>query len=92
MGMDWQVTATTLFCNEVADEVTLLVYPDWSVKCTGMEKFAVSSGSGTQQLKKMFAAKKNADCKGTNCPDMSRYLEKLKNEERNKSTQSRSSS
>jgi hypothetical protein len=38
--VNWQVTATTVFCDAVDDEVTIIVYKDWSVKCTGHEKYA----------------------------------------------------
>ena len=31
--MDWIVTATTLFCDVVGDWVTIMVYPDDTVKC-----------------------------------------------------------
>ena len=33
--VDWQVTATTIYCDAVDDDVTLLVYKDGSAKCTG---------------------------------------------------------
>ncbi len=36
---NWQVTATTVYCDAVDDEVTLLVYKDWSTKCTGYSKY-----------------------------------------------------
>jgi hypothetical protein len=81
MGMDWQVTATTLYCEAVADEVTLLVYPDWSVKCTGQEKYAGLHKAGAEQLKRRPAKKKSLDCQGINCPTVSAYLNKLKFEE-----------
>jgi hypothetical protein len=82
MSVDWQVTATTLYCEAVADEVTLLVYPDWSVKCTGVNKYGNSGTSGKEFVKKP------AGCIGIDCPVVARYLNKLKNEEENKSTSS----
>jgi hypothetical protein len=74
MNMDWQVTATTLYCEAVADEVTLLVYPDWTVKCTGLIKYGNSAKSG----------KKPAGCKGIDCAVVTAYLNKLKSEEESK--------
>jgi hypothetical protein len=76
MNMDWQVTATTLYCEAVADEVTLLVYPDWTVKCTGLVKYSNSGKSG----------KKTAGCKGIDCAVVTAYLNKLKREEESKTT------
>ena len=38
--VNWQVTATTLYCDTVNDEVTILVYKDWSVMCTGYTKYS----------------------------------------------------
>jgi hypothetical protein len=32
---DWQLTATTIFCDDCGVEVTIIVYKDRKVKCTG---------------------------------------------------------
>ena len=40
--VDWQVTAVTINCSAVAEEVTIIVKNDWSVQCTGFEKLAAS--------------------------------------------------
>ena len=80
MGVDWQVTATTLYCEAVADEVTVLVYPDWSVKCTGLNKYRNSDTSGKKLMKK------SAGCTGIDCQVVTTYLNKLKSEEAHKST------
>jgi hypothetical protein len=29
---DWQITATTIYCDAVDDDVTIIVYKDWSTK------------------------------------------------------------
>ncbi len=31
---NWQVTATTIVCDEVGEEATIMVYKDWSAACT----------------------------------------------------------
>ena len=36
---DWQVTATTIYCDAVDDDVTIMVYKDWTTKCTGYRKY-----------------------------------------------------
>jgi len=45
--IDWQVTAVTVHCDAVKEEVTIIVKNDWSIKCTGFEKHAVNC-KGTQ--------------------------------------------
>ncbi len=39
---NWQVTATTIYCDAVDDDVTILVYKDGSAKCTGYKKYVES--------------------------------------------------
>lgn len=34
--VNWQITAKTIYCDIVRDEVTIMVKKDWSVQCTGM--------------------------------------------------------
>ena len=62
----WQVTATTVRCDAVDDEITLLVYRDWSVKCTG------SRGEGSVR---------RSGCTGPECRLALDYMQKLMAEE-----------
>ncbi|MDD4860216.1 MAG: hypothetical protein PHR56_08485 [Dehalococcoidales bacterium] len=41
---DWQVTATTVRCESVDDEVTIMVSRDGTVKCTGYQKSKKPAG------------------------------------------------
>jgi hypothetical protein len=43
---DWRVTATTIYCAAVADEVTMMVYRDFTTRCTGLAKYGQSGCSG----------------------------------------------
>jgi hypothetical protein len=36
---DWQLTATTIFCEDFNDEVTIMVYKDGKTRCTGYDAF-----------------------------------------------------
>ena len=72
--VDWQVTAATLLCKEVNGEVTLLVYKDWSVKCTGYSKYSVT-GKATKRNSHSPA------CQGTECELATEYRKKLQAEE-----------
>jgi hypothetical protein len=38
--VDWEITATTIYCKAVDDEVTLLVSADGTCRCTGRQKYA----------------------------------------------------
>jgi hypothetical protein len=59
---NWQITATTIDCDAVADEVTIIVYKNGSVKCTWFSKY------GNQNTNK---------CLGPLCDYMKSYREKL---------------
>jgi hypothetical protein len=72
MMVNWQITAATLRCDLVHDEVTVLVYKDWSVKCTGHQKYA-----STKSKKRTG----NPVCEGPDCRMAQDYLKKLKEEE-----------
>ena len=80
--VNWQVTATTLVCDSIAEEVTILVYPDWTVKCTGHEKYAKNRSASLDLLKKSLVMKKTLDCKGLDCPQIVEYKLKLEDEEK----------
>lgn len=67
---NWQITAATLRCDTVNDEVTLLVYRDWSVKCTGAAKHTQTGRGNGRRV-----------CQGTNCSLAQAYLKRLRNEE-----------
>jgi hypothetical protein len=36
---DWQMTATTIFCDDIGEEVTIMVYKDGKTRCTGYDLF-----------------------------------------------------
>ena len=36
---DWQVTATTIYCDAIDDDVTIIVHKDWTTTCTGYSKY-----------------------------------------------------
>ena len=49
---DWQVTATTIYCDAVDDDVTLIVDKDWNVRCTGYTRYLTNPGKETAGLLK----------------------------------------
>ena len=79
----WQVTATTIYCDAVDDDVTLLVYKDKSAKCTGYKKY---SGSITKETAKLLKKKgkklgRELRCEGPECSRVIEYRDKLRAEE-----------
>jgi hypothetical protein len=72
--VNWQVTAATLRCDVIGEEVTLLVHKDWSVKCTAYSKIAATR-------KKALKNDSSQPCEGTQCKIASDYVKRLQSEE-----------
>jgi len=75
---DWEITATTIFCDDVDDEVTIIVNQDGTVKCTGSQKYAKASKETAKELKKK--SKKTGKllaCKGAACSKVKKYRNEL---------------
>jgi hypothetical protein len=78
------VTATTIYCDAVDDEVTILVYKDWSTKCTGYRKYAESLDKERAKMlqKKGKRLGRNLKCEGPQDYRVTDYRDKLIAEER----------
>jgi hypothetical protein len=76
--VDWQVTAKTIYCEAVEDEVTVIVYKDGSTLCTGFKKYdkpnSVTIGIIKEKAKKL---KRPLKCEGQQCPRVTQYKEKI---------------
>lgn len=79
--VDWQITAVTINCSAIAEEVTIIVKNDWSAKCTGFEKLAVSRRARLELVNRSLNMKRVLDCKGMQCPEVTAYIQKLHSEE-----------
>ena len=79
--VDWQVTAVTINCNSIAEEVTIIVKRDWSVQCTGFQKLTVSRRARLELVNRSLTMKRVLDCKGIQCPQIAAYIQKLQSEE-----------
>ena len=51
--VDWEINATTIYCDAVDDEVTLLAYGNGKAKCTGNDKY----GNPSKETVKIIKAK-----------------------------------
>jgi hypothetical protein len=76
--VDWEVTATTIFCDDVDDEVTIIVNQDGTVKCTGSQKYSKTSKEALKELKKKSKKMgKTLACKDTACSKLPKYRDEL---------------
>jgi len=71
-GPDWEITATTVYCEAVDDEVTLMVYGDGTCKCTGSEKY-----SAADKKTKSSSGVKKRECTGVDCTILTAYRDSL---------------
>ena len=80
---DWQVTATTIYCDAVDEDVTLMVYKDRSAKCVGYKKYRESITKETAKVLKKKAKKLGRElrCEGPECSRLIEYKDKLSAEE-----------
>ena len=78
----WQVTATTIYCDAVDDEVTLLVYKDKSAKCIAYRKYGEPDKEVDGLLKrKSKQLNRLLKCEGPECSRLVKYRDKLFSEE-----------
>ena len=85
--VDWQITATTIYCDAVDEDVTLMVYKDGSVKCAGYPKYGEPGKEVSKLLKKKSKQLgSNLECEGPECSRVIQYRDKLFAEEAAKAT------
>jgi hypothetical protein len=82
--VDWQVTAITIECPAIAEEVTIIVKNDWSAQCTGFGKYSSSRKGSIELTKRSLNMKRVIECKGMQCPQITAYIQKLQSEENQK--------
>ena len=76
--VDWEVTATTILCDDVADEVTIIVNKDGKAACTGSRKYLKPNKEAAKELKKKSRETgKPLACKGDACAKVPRYRDEL---------------
>ncbi len=80
--VNWQVTATTIHCGAVDDEVTLMVYKDGSARCVGYKRY----GEPSREIRKLMEREgkrvgRKLECGGPECCRLVQYRDKLFAEE-----------
>lgn len=79
---NWQVTAKTIYCDAVDDEVTVLIYRDFSVRCTGCQKYQSPDQLTRQSIKaRQRKSGRRIACEGEGCPRVTAYKDKIQAEE-----------
>ena len=80
--VNWQVTATTIYCDAVDDEVTLMVYKNRATKCTGYKKYHEPSKEIIKLVKrKSKQLSRELKCEGPECSRVIQRRDKLFAEE-----------
>jgi hypothetical protein len=75
---NWMITATTIYCDSVEDEVTLMVKSDGTVQCTGYNRYSKPTRETTRLMKiKSKQADKKLVCEGLECSRVTQYRDRL---------------
>ena len=85
--MGWQITAITIYCDAVDDEVTIMVDKDGTT-CTGYSKYSEPGKEAAKLLKsKSKQLKRQLQCEGLDCYRVVKQKDKLIAEETRQNTQ-----
>lgn len=75
---NWQITAKTIFCDAVDDEVTLLIYKDYSAHCTGCRKYEKPDQVTLRLIKaKKRRLKRAPKCEGEGCARLASFKQEI---------------
>jgi hypothetical protein len=76
---DWQVTATTIYCDAVDDDVTLIVDKDWNISCTGYTRYMTNLDKETSRTLKQKSRRlgRNLKCEGPQDFRVTDYRDRL---------------
>lgn len=79
---DWQITAKTIYCDSVDDEVTIMVYKNGSTRCTGSQKYNHPNDITLDTIqKKTRRLKRPIKCEWEQCLLIAHYKDKILAEE-----------
>ena len=76
--VDWLITATTIYCDAVEDEVTFIAGKDGTMKCTGYSIYSNPNKNTIKAIKqKSKSLKKTIKCEGLDCHRIKQYKNKM---------------
>lgn len=81
---DWQVTATTIYCDAVDADVTVMVDAGGGVRCAGVLKYLTQTTPNIQRQLKRRSRKlgRQLACEGDDCPRTLAYRDRIFAEEK----------
>ena len=75
---NWAITATTIYCDSVEDEVTLMVKSDGTIQCTGYNRYIKPTGETARLMKiKSKQSGRQLVCEGLECSRVTQYRDRL---------------
>ncbi len=75
---DWELTATTIYCDAVDDEVTFLVSGDGSARCTGLRKYLKPGRETAREMRQRGKQKgRRLACDGETCRRIVEYRDTI---------------
>ena len=81
---DWQITATTIYCEYVDAEVTIIVQKDGSARCVEFGKYGKPDRDTAALMKKKSSQlNRQLECIGPQCGNVTGYRDRLFAEEKN---------
>lgn len=83
--VDWQLTATTIYCKEIGNEVTILVHSDGKIACTGYDRHHTPDRPASSSSGRSRSVETTNECPGLTCPNATGYRDRLFAEEKGKS-------
>jgi len=79
---DWQVTAATIYCEDVDDEVTVIVQRDGAVRCVGFTRYGkLNKDTARMMEQKSRQLQRRLECTGPECRRVTDYRDRLLAEE-----------
>ncbi len=80
--VDWQITAATIYCEDVADEVTVIVHRDGTSRCVGFTRYGKPDRDTARLMEqKSRRLQRRLECTGPECPRVTDYRDRLLAEE-----------
>jgi hypothetical protein len=82
----WQITAKTIYCDAVDDEITIIISKNGPATCTGCKKYNEPNRITCNVIKqKTRRLKRPIKCEGEKCSRVTQYQDKILAEEKGKS-------
>ena len=78
---NWQITATTVHCDYVDDDITLMVDKDWTTRCAWYRRYKQKALEDKKRKFDKAIRLKIEKCAGPECPFAIKYRDKLIQEE-----------